>query len=112
MEALHALIEKTTVEKVQNQTSLISWFNNHRSELTGQIPEIREIQTGDAREHKDFLAEWRMAMSIDFQLHLLSFANQPKVQEISGPGSILSIQSSTVSSLHDFTRIHSLSQES
>ena len=69
MEALHALIQKNAVEKVQNQTSLAFFkqtflgpktrqqMETHtRSELTKQVSEIREIQNGDSREYKNFLA--------------------------------------------------------
>ena len=65
MEALHALIKKNVIEKVQNQTSLAFLASEiqqqietyHRSELTEQISEIREIQNGDTRAYKDLLAE-------------------------------------------------------
>ena len=69
MEALHALIQKNAAEKVNNQTSgfLQQTFlgsktqpqmqTYSKSEFTECISEIRNLQNGDTREHKDFLAE-------------------------------------------------------
>ena len=84
--------------KPQQQMEIFS-----RSELTEQISEIRNLQNGDTRKHKDFLVERRMGNVHRFQEHVLPYTNKPSVQEIpafSHSGSILPIQSSTLCSVH------------
>ena len=74
MEAVHALTHKNVVEKVKilEQTFLGSKTQQQvetypRSEFTKQISKNREIQNGDTREYKDFLAEGRMGNIYRYQ---------------------------------------------
>ena len=80
MEVLHALIQKNAVEKVKTQMSpaffnrlfLVPKCNNKWRPILdlrslNEYLKSREIQNGDTREHKDFLAERRMGNVHRFQ---------------------------------------------
>ena len=81
MEPLHALIQKNAVEKAFSSKTQQQLETYPRSELTEQISEIREIQNGDTRKHKDFHAERRMGNVNRFQGRLLPYPNKPTFQE-------------------------------
>ena len=86
-----------------------------RFELTEQISEIREIQNGDTRSHKDFLVERQMTNVHRFQGRLLPYPNKLTIQAIpafSCPESILPIQSSTICFIYYSNGIHNGSQGS
>ena len=59
MGALHTLMQKQTIEKVTNQTSLAVQAYS-RSEFSKQISEVRKDHNGDTRKYKDLLANRQM----------------------------------------------------
>ena len=128
MGALHALIQKNVVEKVQNQTSLafsnrlflVPKSNNKWKPIlylssVNKYLKLEKFQMETPEKYNDFLAERRIGNIHRFQGHLLPCPNRHTVQEVPAftcPGSMLPIQSSTIWSVHCCNVIHNSSQGS
>ena len=81
-----------------------------RPEHTEQLSENTVIQNGDSRDYSDLPPSRRVGNLHRFQRRILPYTNKQPVQEVhafSGPGQDLSIQSTTLWSLHSPYGVHS-----
>ena len=93
-EALHALLQKETIEMVRVRTSL-AFFNrvfivpkpkmatNLGPQCSKQIFERKNIQNGNSRDNSDFLATRGMRDIAGFQRRLFPHSNSHRVPEVS-----------------------------
>ena len=121
LETLHQLVDKNTVELVQNQNSGVfqpTTFSPKaqqqmeaytRSKQTKSFPQGGKIQNGDTGNHQDIPPTGGVGHLDRFQGRLLPYSNTGTVQEISEiscPGSDIPIQNSAFRSIHSTHGVH------
>ena len=127
LEALYQLVNKNTVQPVENQNSLgflqLAIVGSQAQQPVETCPgpehlehlfKLRVVQDGDPRGNKNLPTGRGVGHIHRLQRRILPYTNSQSVQEVhasSPPGSVLPVQSPTLWSIHSSHGVHSGGQE-
>ena len=127
LEALYQLVNKNTVQPVENQNSLgflqLAIVGSQAQQPVETCPgpehlehlfKLRVVQDGDPRGNKSLPTGRGVGHIHRLQRRILPYTNSQSVQEVhasSPPGSVLPVQSPTLWSIHSSHGVHSGGQE-